>query len=407
MNDIKYCTLRCWKISQKAADGSVIPYNVWEEYLRSPEYRETIEAGTAFSSLTHATRDIKSANTSMSPVLQKLVGKDDQMLLTESHRSPVAKMTKLYIEGDWVMMDIEILNESGCDTAMAENIKRLKSLLGSGCLLGCSLIVVAFWDNQAGNGGDVAQKIHMIKGADFTLNPSQKGARVVDVYDSEGSSILGEKEFSETSEATPSVRCFSASAFSDLKDLPKTSKIGFKFTTLKVKEFSMPTEIIISGQQIPSQKTYSVATIKERLRLNKLSPRQTFRRLMIDYKQAVRAAGGVSKMDPEDVKILKSLFSNDVLLIINQIYPEIMKGKQIATLIGASSISKNARQAAQKLQIPYKMAMIQMGKQGFVSKDRMQKIQEAYTEFVRSLMDEVFGQLPAKESEPENMEGED
>lgn len=407
MDDIKYCTLRCWKISQKAADGSVIPYRVWEEYLRSPEYKETIEAGTAFSSLTHATRDIKSSNTSMSPVLQKLVGKDDQMLLTESHRSPVAKMTRLYIDGDWVMMDIEVLSEEGSDHEMSENIKRLKSLLRSGCLLGCSLIVVAFWDNQPGNGGDIAQKIHMIKGADFTLNPSQKGARVVDVYDSEGDSIL-EKSFSEVSleEGAPTVRCFSASQFDDLKDLPKTSKVGLKFTTLKVKEFSMPTEIQVKGIEVPTEKSYSVATVKERVRMAKLSPRQTFRRLMIDYKQAIRAAGGVEKMDSEDVHIMKSLFSNDILGIVKQIHPEIMKGKQIATLIGASSISKNSRQAAQRLQIPYKMAMVQMQKQGFVSKDRYQKIQDAYTDFTKSLLDEVFGQLPAKDSEP-LMEGED
>jgi hypothetical protein len=87
-----------------------------------------------------------------------------------------------------------------------------------------------------------------------------------------------------------------------------------------------------------------------------------------------------------------------------------MKGKQIATLIGASSISKNARQACQKLQIPFRMAMQQQEKQQFITKDRYQKIQNAYLEFVNSLIDEVFGptshltELPEDSSEIEGNE---
>lgn len=400
MKDIKYCTCRCWKISQKAADGSFIPYTVWEEYINSPEYKETIAAGTAFSCLTHATRDIKTMGSHMSPAIAKVVGKDDQMLLIESNRSPVARMTKMFIDGDWVCIELEILDETGADDVMKKNICRLKSLLSQGCLLGVSLVVVAFWDAQAGSQGDIARKIHLIKGCDFTENPSQRGARVIDVYDSERSSILESKTFSETADNfIPKVKTFSTSEFEELKGLPKTSKIDLHVTQLKVKEFSLPASFIFEDE-----KKFSVATVKERVRMAKLNPRQNFRRLMIDYKQAVRAAGGVDKMDPEDVKIMKSLFHNDVLLIVSNIHNDIMAGKQIATLIGASSISKNARTAAQKLQIPYRMAMVQSQKQGFVSKDRFQKIQDAYIVFVNSLSDEVFGQLPQKLSEPETPE---
>jgi len=71
---------------------------------------------------------------------------------------------------------------------------------------------------------------------------------------------------------------------------------------------------------------------------------------------------------------MKSLFTNDILLLIKQIHPEILKGKQIATLLGASSISKNARLAAQRLQLPYRLAMQQISKTGTLSKDRMSKL---------------------------------
>ena len=109
---------------------------------------------------------------------------------------------------------------------------------------------------------------------------------------------------------------------------------------------------------------------------------------MIDYKGALKAGG--NNLSDDDRQIMKSLFTNDILLLIKQIHPEILKGKQIATLLGASSISKNARLAAQRLQLPYRLAMQQISKTGTLSKDRMSKLQSCWTEFTQSLVDEVF-----------------
>jgi hypothetical protein len=292
----------------------------------------------------------------------------------------VWKIDRLFIDGDWVCADMTVLDEKTADSSMAEQITRLKSLVRQGCKLGVSAVIVAYWDQQGGN--DVAKKIHKIKAIDVTMNPSVARARITEILEDEET-----KTFSDTNE--PVCKVFSTS--DEYSVLPKSSKIDLCFTTLKVKEFSQISELEISEEETVEQKEFSVATVKERLRYAKLSPRQTFRRLMIDYKGAIKAAGGVEKMDPEDIKILKSLFTSDVLNIIKTIYPDIMKGKQIATLIGASSISKNARQACQKLQIPFRMAMQQQEKQQFITKDRYQKIQNAYLEFVNSLIDEVFG----------------
>ena len=119
-----------------------------------------------------------------------------------------------------------------------------------------------------------------------------------------------------------------------------------------------------------------------------------FRRLFLEYKQLVRQSGGLEKIDPETLKIMKSLFMSDVLDIFKNITPEVVSGKQVSTLIGASSLGKSVRIAAQKLQMPYRLAMQEMSKTGKVSPMRLKKIQEAYTEFAKSMIDEVFGTNP-------------
>lgn len=386
---------KVWMCSGVASDGSIIRREVWEEYLRSSEYAELIESGSGLGTLTHRSRNIK-CNPSDFSNLKGTTGADDSMLVVSpSMPAAVWKIDRLFIDGDWVCADMTVLDEKTADPSMAEQITRLKSLVRQGCKLGVSAVIVAYWDQQGGN--DVAKKIHKIKAIDVTMNPSVAKARITEVLEDEET-----KTFSDANEPT----CKTFSTSDEYAILPKSSKIDLCFTTLKVKEFSQISELEIS-EDLADQKEFSVATVKERLRYAKLSPRQTFRRLMIDYKGAIKAAGGVDKMDPEDVKILKSLFTSDVLNIVKTIYPDIMKGKQIATLIGASSISKNARQACQKLQIPFRMAMQQQEKQQFITKDRYQKIQNAYLEFVNSLIDEVFGptshltELPKESVEPE------
>lgn len=359
MLDIKEVIARCWPLApgSAASDGSVISKAVWEEYLRSPQYHESIEAGNALGSLTHASRDNKHLS-HITGSLEKTIGKDDLLLTPNipNAPTPVWRLKELFIQDDWLMARLDILDENTCDDLMAQSIKRLKGLLSNGVCLGVSLVVVAFWSSDKG-GGDVCQKIHNIKGLDLTMNPANRQARIVDVLDSEGDSILeglrtfSEKEESQMKSGTPVAKCFSdTSCIPGISDLPKTSKIGLKFTTLKVKEFSCLSEITAiekSDSTILDNKTFSVAAVKERLRYGKMSPRMQFRRLMIDYKGAMKASQNLSE---SDIQIMKSLFANDILMIVKQIHPEVMKGKQIATLIGASSISKNARVASQKLQ---------------------------------------------------------
>ena len=391
--------LRFWKCSQKASDGSVITLPVFQEYINSDEYKESIEAKSMLCTLTHRSRDLKALPADQIGA-KGLVGKDDSILIVDPRvPSPVMYITRIYYdpESDWVCAEAEIFDETLCDEAMSEQIKRLKALLKSGVMLGVSCVIVANWASN-GKEGDYCKSIRQIKAIDVTISPAQKGARIIEVYEDnlEESEKVGFdirnlkkiKTFSNTEE--PQVRMFSTDDYAP--GLPKTSKVGLSFTTLKVKEFSQISDYSVIEDSKPEevQKEFSVATLKERLRYNKLSPRQSFRRLIIDYRQLIKSQGNKG-LPEEDEKILKALFATDILNILKQIHPEILKGKQISTLLGASSLGKSTRVAAQKLQIPYKMISKEIEKNGAPTPNRFKKVAEAYIEFINAMTEDVFG----------------
>jgi fumarylacetoacetate (FAA) hydrolase family protein len=127
----------------------------------------------------------------------------------------------------------------------------------------------------------------------------------------------------------------------------------------------------------------------------------------LEYKQLVKQAGGADKIDPETLKIMKSLFLSDINQIFSGLTTEILAGKQINTLIGASSLGKGVRQAAQKLQLPYRMAFQEMQKTGKLTPMRFQKIKDAYTEFALSMVEEVFGNSQIPEGLEKELENEE
>lgn len=395
--------LRFWDCSVPASDGSRISLDVFKEYLSSPQYKEAIESRSMLSSLTHRSRNLK-ASPSDYQNMKGTVGNDDIMLCVDHNTpAPIMYIERIYHDpqSSWMCADAKVIDENLADEDMAKQIRRFKALLKEGVRPGVSCVVVGFWSGE-GSSGDVCKKINQIKGIDVTLNPSQKNARLLEVYDEDEKPEIDIKvintkpaylrSFSETDLETMNsgkavTKLFSTDEYAT--GLPKTSKIGLSFTTLKVKEFSVITPADIEEEEI--QRDFSVGTLKERLRVTKLSPRQNFRRLVLDYKQLVKSQGGIESMDPEDLKVLKSLFTSDILMILRQIHPEILQGKQISTLLGASSLGKATRMAAQKLQIPYKLASKEVEKSGMLSKPRFAKLQEAYSEFITSMIDEVFG----------------
>lgn len=388
------CKCKLFSVSGiPASDGSIVPRDVVETYLNSEEYKNAIESKKMLGSLTHRARNLANAPQSAGAALSKTVGKDDMMLLV-GVSSPTHYVERLYIENDgWCYADIKILEETGLDDEAIQYIRRLKGLLSQGIHPGVSAVIVAYWDSTS-TGSDICRKIQSIKSLDITLNPSWKAAQVVKIDDE------SEKSFSEIDNYTAKDFKFDGlkvKQFSDLNsigcgDLIKSSKINGVFTKLKAKQFSASGVVEEANDVEIKEKQFSVSTLKIRVKEGMMSPRMRFRRLILDYRQLIRQMGGAEKIDPETLKAMKSLFTSDVLDIMKQITPDIMAGKQINTLIGASSLGKGVRVAAQKLQMPFKMAMNESAKQGFVSKMRYQGIQDAYIDFINSLMSDIFGE---------------
>jgi len=389
--------VRILKFGSHASDGSVVSSDVVKQYLDSPEAQESIRAHRMIGSLTHRVRNIKAQDFSESVAsnLSKTVGKDDGIILLDSGCSPTHYIDKMWIENGAWWAEVQIYDENDFDDKAKQAILRIKGLLKHSSI-GISCVLVGLWSGMK-NGEDRLEKLVACKGVDFTLNPSFPGSYVTEVMDDEGnvvSSLLGEKSFSEV-EAEDKFDGYKVKTFSNLNELgleintPKTSKINNQFTILKAKSYSTFEDVEVINEEV-EQKEFSQAHIIERVRLGKLSPRIRFRRLIMDYRQALKSQGGPEKISPEALKIMKSLFTTDLIGIMQEISPMIIQGKNLNALLGASSLGVEVRKAAQNMQIPYKLAMMENSKNGFVSKMRYQKIQEAYTEFVKSILRYVF-----------------
>jgi hypothetical protein len=387
---------KLFSLNTPACDGSIIPTRVFEEYLSSPMYEETMEDHTALGAITHYNRKPHSDE-------KGVIGKDDRNLMITPQGEKGGCFThyisKMWIEGEWAMGEITFLNEDVMDTEARENIRRVKGLIENGINLNGSAVIIAYWNSQGGN--DYAAKIQKISGWDFTANASFAGSKIVKIIERDE-----EKTFSETAiTGVAKVKTFSNVADMVDASVPKSSKINGQFTKLIAKEFSCCIELKEEKEVVTEQqKEFTAATVKERLREGKMSPRLRFRRTIISYKQVIKQLGGPGKMKEEDEKVLKALFITDLLDIVKTIAPEIEKGKQINTLLGASTLGKNVRVAAQKLQLPFRMSMTEIKKNGYPSKMRYQKIQDAYLEFVNSICSEVFG---TSSTLPENLSEED
>lgn len=194
--------------------------------------------------------------------------------------------------------------------------------------------------------------------------------------------ILEERKFSKVGGKLCTLKTKIFSSDSQVKSLPEDE-------IPQVKEYSTGETKVFSGiKETPKEKTYSVTTIRERLRYAKYSMRMRFRRLLIDYKKFYEMQG--DRLSDEDFRILRGLFISDIMNIMNTITPEVLRGKQINTLLGLSAFGKELRVAGSALQLPYRLAMKEEERIGAPSKKRYQDIQKAYNEFVKALLNYVF-----------------
>lgn len=407
--------VRCCSLTKPAADGSIIPERVVRQYLASEDYKLSVEGHLTMGFLTHRGRSLELSPQDIGgAAIKKVVGRDDSGLIVNPSLPPFTHyVEEFFIEADqtdgdlWLMAWVKIFDEDGFDDVTVQNIKRLKALIREKVALTCSLVVLAYW-NGSSSGTDVAERIKNIKSLDWTINPSfGPKARIIEVIDDKSETKEGEKTFSEIlddpafirsqprKEGEIKVKTFSnLSDFGITNDTPKSSKIDGKFTLFKIKEFSTVSTSLVIDEEVALeesiQKDFSVVALRDRVREAKYSVRQRFRVLVLSYRQLIKQQGGVEKIDSETLKIMKSLFTTDILDIMKTITPEIMAGKNPGTLLGASSLGKGVRQSVQKMFLPYKMAMSEVTKTGAISKARYQKIQQAYSDFTNAMIEEVF-----------------
>lgn len=399
-----------------ASDGSIVPLEVMNSYINSKECKAALESHKMIGSLTHRSRNLQSTFTGdTAAALSKTVGKDDAMIIvSDKAPTPTHYIEDLFIESGWLWADIKVLEEEGLDDIAIQNIRRLKGMLKNGILPGVSAVILGYWDSKS-TGTDVLQKCVGVKGIDITLNPSWKDATVTEILDHDSPSTPSyydyERQYSEKSFSEAGG--IKVKTFSDLSmiapGVPRSSKINGVFTKLQAKVFSS-----VSGtvQELDSYdyhqgtKTFSAATVNERVRFAKLSPRERFRRLIMDYRQSLKSQGGIQKISEETLRVMKSLFAGDVLEIMKTVTPLVLEGKNLMTLLNAGSLGVQVRKACQNMYLPYKQALMEVKKQGFVSKNRYAKITEAYTEFISALQDYVFG-TPVSADEELNTEEEE
>ena len=85
MADTVKFLVRLFDTTTKAADGSVIPRGVCEEYLQSDDYKEVMQNKIAWGGITHKDRKID-------PKYDGIIGIDDQVLVSENASHYLTKM---------------------------------------------------------------------------------------------------------------------------------------------------------------------------------------------------------------------------------------------------------------------------------------------------------------------------
>lgn len=166
---------------------------------------------------------------------------------------------------------------------------------------------------------------------------------------------------------------------------------GSKLNTVgSSKAFEFPKDLISQVDLSEFNKTFSAATIQERLRLSKMNPKVRMRYMVMDYKRFFNANKTKLEKNPEQAKSLKDMFLTDLMGVFNEILPYIEEGKQLNTLIGISQITPSMNKVARDLSLIYKRALKAEKSSGQISKSIYSKLKETYAEFMNQLLITVF-----------------
>jgi hypothetical protein len=137
-------------------------------------------------------------------------------------------------------------------------------------------------------------------------------------------------------------------------------------------------------------KTFSAATINERLRISMRNPKLRFRYTIMDYKKFYKQKESQLKKNPEMAQKLRNMFLTDVMGMFTEVLPQIEDGKQLATLVGTSQVTPKLNKVARELSLAYRKALKMEKSSGQINKSSYSRLKKSYTEFMTELLEQVF-----------------
>lgn len=153
----------------------------------------------------------------------------------------------------------------------------------------------------------------------------------------------------------------------------------------------------VSNEELPkgnsvleATKSYSQATLNERLRLSGLDPRQRCRYVVMDYKRYYTGHKDKLLENTDQLRMLRDLFLNDFMAMFTQVSPLIEDGKQLNALLGLQVIAPDISKSAREFSLAYKRAAQSEKSTGAPSPAMYKVLVAKYRAFIDALLPSIF-----------------
>jgi hypothetical protein len=137
-------------------------------------------------------------------------------------------------------------------------------------------------------------------------------------------------------------------------------------------------------------RTYSQATINERLKVSKMDPRTQFRYLVVDYRRYFASHKKDLLDDLNGMRQLLTMFISDTSNMIFKMAPGIKEGKQLAALLAVQTLSPALGKVARDFSIAYKRFMAKDAKDGTPTPILFNMLRSKWQDFIIEVLHSVF-----------------
>lgn len=139
-----------------------------------------------------------------------------------------------------------------------------------------------------------------------------------------------------------------------------------------------------------TSKTFSQATINERLKLAKMDPKMQFRYLVVDYRRYFASHKKDLLDNTEGMKQLLILYVNDMSSMIFKMAPHIKEGKQLAALLAVQTLSPSLGKIARDFSIAFQRWMAKDAKDGTPTPMLFNMLRAKWQDFILEVLHSVF-----------------